>query len=61
LRLLLIHSSETRNSGSCGLVRLNGRAAGAELLCLAARVLELRSRVGVDELPGLDPLEAVPL
>jgi hypothetical protein len=41
------------------LVRLEGCAAGAELLRLAARVFELRSRVGVDELAGLDPLEAV--
>ena len=41
------------------LVRLDGGAAGAELLCLASGVLELRACVCVDELPGLDPLEAV--
>ena len=40
-------------------VRLEGGAAGAELLRLAAGVLELGAGVGVDELPGLDPLEAV--
>jgi hypothetical protein len=38
---------------------LEGGAAGAELLRLAARVFELGTRVGVDELTGLDPLEAV--
>jgi hypothetical protein len=43
------------------LVRLQGRAAGAELLRLAARVLEFRTRVRVDELTRLDPLEAVTL
>jgi hypothetical protein len=40
---------------------LDGRAAGAELLRLAARVFELRTRVGIDELAGFDPLEAVTL
>jgi hypothetical protein len=42
-------------------VRPNGRAAGSELLCLAARVFELGAGVGVDELAGLDPLEAMTL
>jgi hypothetical protein len=43
------------------LVGLDGGAAGAELLRLAARVFELGACVGVDELAGLDPLEAVTL
>jgi hypothetical protein len=43
------------------LERLQRCSAGAELLCLAPRVLELRSCVGVDQLAGLDPLEPVPL
>jgi hypothetical protein len=43
------------------LVRLDGGAAGAELLRLAAGVFELGPGVRVDELPGLDPLEAVTL
>jgi hypothetical protein len=43
------------------LVRLDGRATRAELLRLAPRVFELGARVGVDELAGLDPLEAVTL
>jgi hypothetical protein len=43
------------------LVCLDGRAAGAELLRLAPGVLELGAGVGVDELAGLDPLEAVML
>jgi hypothetical protein len=43
------------------LARPNGRAAGTELLCLAARVFELGAGVGVDELASLDPLEAVTL
>ena len=43
------------------LVRLDGRAAGAELLCFAARVFELGARVGVDQLAGLNPFEAVTL
>jgi len=42
-------------------VRLDGGAAGAELLRLAARVLELGAGVGVDELAGFDPLEPVTL
>ena len=41
------------------LVGLDGGAASAELLRLPARVLELGARVGVDELAGLDPLDAV--
>jgi hypothetical protein len=41
-------------------VGLECRAAGSELLRLAAGVFELRARVGVDQLAGLDPLEAVP-
>jgi hypothetical protein len=44
-----------------GLVGLDGGAAGAELLRLAARVFELGAGVGVDELAGLDPFEAVTL
>jgi hypothetical protein len=43
------------------LVGLDGGAARAELLRLAAGVFELGARVGVDELAGLDPLEAVTL
>jgi hypothetical protein len=42
-------------------VRLDGGAAGAELLRLAARVLELGAGVGVDEPAGLDLLELVTL
>jgi hypothetical protein len=42
-------------------VRPNGRAAGTELLCLAARVFELGAGVGVDELAGFDPLEPMTL
>jgi hypothetical protein len=41
------------------LVGLDGGAAGAELLRFAAGVFELGAGVGVDELAGLDPLEAV--
>jgi hypothetical protein len=44
-----------------GFVRLHGRASRSELLGLAARVFELGAGVGVDELAGLDPLEAVTL
>src|SRR5512145_3318988 len=47
-------------SSIVGFVSLEGRAAGAELLRLAARVLELGSGVGVDELTRLYSLEAVP-
>jgi hypothetical protein len=43
------------------LVGLDGGAAGAELLRFAARVFELGAGVGVDELAGFDPLEAVTL
>jgi hypothetical protein len=42
-------------------VRLNGRAAGTELLCLAARVFELGAGVGIDELASFDPLEPMTL
>jgi hypothetical protein len=42
-------------------VRLDGGAAGAELLRLTTRVLELGTSVGVDQLTGLDPLEPVTL
>ena len=38
----------------------DSRAASAELLRLAPRVLELGAGVGVDQLTGLNPLEAVP-
>jgi hypothetical protein len=41
------------------LVRLQRGTSGAELLRLAPRVLELGARVGVNELTGLDSLEAV--
>ena len=40
-------------------VGLDGGAAGAELLRFAAGVFELGTGVGVDELAGLNPLEAV--
>ena len=43
------------------LVGLDGGAARSVLLCLAAGVFEGGSGVGVDELAGLDPLEAVTL
>jgi len=43
------------------LVGLDGGAAGAELLCLATCVFELGAGVGVDQLAGLDPLEAMTL
>jgi len=43
------------------LVRLDGRAAGAELVRLAPGVFELGARVGVDQLAGLNPFEAVTL
>jgi hypothetical protein len=43
------------------LVGLEGRAARAVLLCLAAGVFEGGAGVGVDELAGLDPLEAMTL
>jgi hypothetical protein len=41
------------------LVGLEGGAAGAELLRFATCVFEFGAGVGVDELAGLDPLEAV--
>jgi hypothetical protein len=54
---------ESRDTSLPGLrlVRLQCRAAGAELLRLAPRVLELRTGVCIDELTGLNPLEAVTL
>jgi hypothetical protein len=39
---------------------LHRRTPSAELLRLAAGVLERRARVGLDVITGLDPLEAVP-
>ena len=42
-----------------GFVCLHGRSAGAELLGLASGVLEDRAGVGVDQIAGLYPLEAV--
>jgi hypothetical protein len=42
-------------------VRPDRRAAGTELLCLAARVFELGAGVGVDELASFDPLEPMTL
>jgi hypothetical protein len=42
-------------------VGLDGGTAGAERLRLAAGVFELGSGIGVDQLTGLDPLEAVTL
>jgi hypothetical protein len=50
-----LHSLGTRFVG------LDGGAAGAELLCLATRVFELGAGIGVDQLAGFDPLEAVTL
>src|SRR5881396_845346 len=44
-------------SGSLG--RLDGRAAGAELLGLPAGVLECRPGVGVDQVAGLDVSEPI--
>src|SRR6266542_5236148 len=41
--------------------RLHGRAVGAELDRLAARVLELRAGVSRDEVAGLDSREPVAL
>ncbi len=43
------------------LVGLEGGAARAELLRFAPSVFELGAGVGVDQLTGLDPLEAVAL
>ena len=51
----LLHSLSLRFVG------LDGGAAGPKLLRLAAGVLELGAGVGVDELAGLDPLEAMTL
>jgi hypothetical protein len=48
------NSSYTRGFG-----RLDGRAAGAELLGLAAGVFERRAGVGVDQVTGLDADEPV--
>ena len=56
-----IEQSSPPASSHAGFVRLDGRAAGTELLRLAACVLELRARIGVDELTRLDSLEPVPL
>ena len=44
-----------------GLVGLDGGTAGPELLRFAAGVFEFGAGVGVDELAGLDPFEAVTL
>jgi hypothetical protein len=44
-----------------GLVGLERAAAGAVLLRFAPGVLELGTGVGIDELAGFDPLEAVSL
>ena len=53
------------NTGSCirsaGSIRLHRRATGAVLQRLLARVLELRTHVGIDEVSVLDPLEPVSL
>jgi hypothetical protein len=51
---------KSRASVSSWLVRLNGRAVSTELECLAARVFELGAHVHVDQVAGLDALEAVP-
>jgi hypothetical protein len=48
-----LHSLEPR------LVSLEGGAASAEFLRFPARVFELGAGVGVDELTGFDPFEAV--
>jgi hypothetical protein len=58
---LLCAPKNSRASDPSWLVRLDSGAAGAELLRLAPGVLELRMGVGIDELAGLDPLEAVML
>jgi hypothetical protein len=52
---------ESRDTSLPGLrlVRLQCRAAGTELLRLTTGVLELRASVRIDELSGLDSLEAV--
>src|ERR671925_2112355 len=47
-------------SAPFSLVRLHRRPVRAVLDGLAARVLELRPRVGRDEVTALDPLEPVP-
>ena len=57
--LPLCRAQDSRSAG--GFVRLDGVAAGAEVLRLATRVFELGARVGIDQLAGLDPLEAVTL
>ncbi len=55
----VLRGSEWGASSCARLVGLEGRAACAELLRLAAGVFEFRACVGVDQLAGLDPLEAV--
>jgi hypothetical protein len=44
-----------------GLIRLHGRAVGAELERLPPRVFELRAHVCRDKVAALDSLEAVSL
>ena len=46
--------------GGLWLIRLHGGTVGPELQGLLPRVLELGAHVGGDEVPVLDPLEAVP-
>jgi len=55
----IAHLCGIRLSYSQPLVRLQRGAAGAELDRLRAGVFELGAGVRVDELTGLDPLEAV--
>ena len=47
-------------SRGCRLGRLDGCAAGTELLGLATGVFERRAGVGVDQIAGLDIGESVP-
>jgi hypothetical protein len=51
----------SKSSDASLFVRLDSRAAGAELLRLATSVFELGAGVCVDEQTGFDPLEPVPL
>src|SRR5438132_2579380 len=54
-------ASRTHTALLLRLVRLDGRAVGAELDRLLPRVLELRAHVSRDQVAGFDPLEPVPL
>jgi len=54
-----LNPDTARRSGGL-LVRLERRPPRAESFRLLPRILELRARIRVDELSGLDSLEAVP-